>query len=78
MNNETNQKMANELIIMSDKLMKLSIEKSEFEHRYRKMSKQFFELLEHTMELRDRLGYVDHSDWKYGILEKAGLLDDYE
>lgn len=72
------EEMGNELIKMSDKLMKLSVEKSEYEHRYKKMSRQFFELLEHTMELRDRLGYVDHSDWKYGILEKAGLLDDYE
>jgi predicted nuclease with TOPRIM domain len=72
------EKLATELIKVSDKLMKLQVEKSEYEHRYRKMSKQFFELLEHTLELRDRFGYVDHSDWKYGILEKAGLLDDYE
>ena len=72
------EKLATELLKMSDKLMKLKVEKSEYEHRYKKMSKQFFELLEHTMELRDRFGYIDHSDWKYGILEKAGLLDDYE
>jgi predicted nuclease with TOPRIM domain len=72
------EQLANKLILMSDKLMKVQVEKSEYEHRYKKMSRQFFELLEHTMELRDRLGYLDHSDWKYGILEKAGLLDDYE
>ena len=72
------EKLATELLKMSDKLMKLKVEKSEYEHRYKKMSKQFFELLEHTLELRDRFGYIDHSDWKYGILEKAGLLDDYE
>ena len=75
---DVNQHVSNELLKMSDKLMQLQVQKSEYEHRYRKMSKQFFELLEHTMELRDRMGYVDHSDWKYGILEKAGLLDDYE
>lgn len=72
------EKLATELLRMSDKLMKLRVEKSEYEHRYKKMSKQFFELLDHTLELRDRFGYIDHSDWKYGILEKAGLLDDYE
>lgn len=72
------EKLATELLRMSDKLMKLKVEKSEYEHRYKKMSKQFFELLDHTLELRDRFGYIDHSDWKYGILEKAGLLDDYE
>lgn len=72
------EKLATELLKMSDKLMKLRVEKSEYEHRYKKMSKQFFELLDHTLELRDRFGYIDHSDWKYGILEKAGLLDDYE
>ena len=72
------EKLATELLSMSDKLMKLRVEKSEYEHRYKKMSKQFFELLEHTLELRDRFGYIDHSDWKYWILEKAGLLDYYE
>ena len=63
------EKLATELLRMSDKLMKLKVEKSEYEHRYKKMSKQFFELLDHTLELRDRFGYIDHSDWKYGILE---------
>jgi predicted nuclease with TOPRIM domain len=72
------EQMATELIKMSDKLMKLQVEKSEYEQRYRKMSRQFYELLEHTMELRERFGYLDNHDWKYGILEKAGLLDDYE
>lgn len=72
------EQMATELITMNDKLMMCETEKREYEHRYKKMSKQFYELLEHTMELRDRLRYIDHSDWKYGILERAGLLDDYE
>jgi hypothetical protein len=72
------EQMTTELIKMSDKLMKLQVEKSEYEQRYRKMSRQFYELLEHTMELRERFGYLDNHDWKYGILEKAGLLDDYE
>jgi len=78
MSKSANEEMSNELIKMSDKLMKVSVEKSEYEHRYKKMSRQFFELLEHTMELRERFGYLDNADWKYGILEKAGLLDDYE
>lgn len=72
------EQMSTELIKLSDKLMKLQVEKSEYEQRYRKMSRQFYELLEHTMELRERFGYLDNHDWKYGILEKAGLLDDYE
>jgi predicted nuclease with TOPRIM domain len=72
------EQMTTELIKLSDKLMKLQVEKSEYEQRYRKMSRQFYELLEHTMELRERFGYLDNHDWKYGILEKAGLLDDYE
>jgi hypothetical protein len=72
------EQMATELIKLSDKLMKANVEKSEYEQRYRKMSRQFYELLEHTMELRERFGYLDNHDWKYGILEKAGLLDDYE
>lgn len=61
---------------MSDKLMKLEVENKELFHKYHKLKKTFYELLERHDELRERAGleYVD----KYDYVEKAGLLDDAE
>ena len=68
--------MANENIIISDKLMKLQVENKEMFHRYHKLKKTFHELCEAHDELRMRAGlqYLDQYDW----IEKAGLLDDAE
>ena len=68
--------MANENIIISDKLMKLEVENKEMFHRYHKLKKTFHELVEAHDELRMRAGlqYLDQYDW----IDKAGLLDDVE
>ena len=68
--------MANENILLSDKVMKLEVEKKEMFFKFHKLKKTFYELLEQHNELRERAGleYVDSYDWT----EKAGLLDDAE
>lgn len=68
--------MANENILLSDKVMKLEVENKELFHRYHKMKKAFYELLEQHDILRERaeLHELDKYDW----IEKAGLLDDAE
>ena len=70
------QMMANENIIISDKLMKLEVENKEMFHRYHKLKKTFNELVQIHDDLRMRAGlqYLDQYDW----IEKAGLLDDVE
>lgn len=70
------QMMANENIIISDKLMKLEVENKEMFHRYNKLKKTFHELVETHDDLRMRAGlqYLDQYDW----IDKAGLLDDAE
>ena len=70
------QMMANENIIISDKLMKLEVENKEMFHRYHKLKKTFNELVQTHDDLRMRAGlqYLDQYDW----IEKAGLLDDVE
>jgi len=70
------QMMANENIIISDKLMKLEVENKEMFHRYHKLKKTFNELVQTHDDLRMRAGlqYLDQYDW----IEKAGLLDDAE
>ena len=68
--------MANEIIIISDKLMKLEVENKEMFHRYHKLKKTFNELVQTHDDLRMRAGlqYLDQYDW----IEKAGLLDDVD
>ena len=70
------QMMANENIIISDKLMKLEVENKEMFHRYHKLKKTFNELVQTHDDLRMRAGlqYLDQYDW----IEKAGLLDDVD
>lgn len=70
------QMIANENIIISDKLMKLEVENKEMFHRYHKLKKTFNELVQVHDDLRMRAGlqYLDQYDW----IEKAGLLDDAE
>ena len=70
------QMIANENIIISDKLMKLEVENKEMFHRYHKLKKTFNELVQTHDDLRMRAGlqYLDQYDW----IEKAGLLDDAE
>jgi len=67
--------MANENIIISDKLMKLEVENKEMFHRYHKLKKTFYELCQLHEELRERSGLVPS---RYDWVEAAGLLDDAE
>jgi len=68
------QMMANENIIISDKLIKLQVENKEMFHRYHKLKKTFYELLERHDDLRGRAG-LDFLD-RYDYIDKSGLLDD--
>lgn len=70
------QMMANENIIISDKLMKLEVENKEMFSRYHKLRRAFNELLDVHDELRVKAG-LDYGD-KYDWCDKAGLLDDVE
>jgi hypothetical protein len=67
--------IANENIIISDKLMKLEVENKEMFHRYHKLKKTFNELVQTHEELRERSGLIPS---RYDWVEAAGLLDDVE
>ena len=69
------QMMANENIIISDKLMKLQVENKEMFYKFHKLKKVFYELVEHHDELRERAGLIPA---RYDWVEAAGLLDDAE
>lgn len=70
------QMMSNENILLSDKLMKLQVENKEMFHKYHKLKKAFYELIETHEDYRKRndLEFTDRYDW----IERAGLLDDAE
>lgn len=70
-----------EIILLEGRLIKLnnSSEKNavlikEIEPKFIQTRKAFSELLELTLEYRERLGYVDNADFEYEFCEKAGLL----
>jgi len=67
--------MANENILLSDKLMKLQVENKEMFSRYHKLRRAFNELLDEHQELRER-HYQGNT--QYDWVERAGLLDDIE
>ena len=69
------QMIANENLIISDKLMKLEVENKEMFSRYHKLRRAFNELLDEHQELRER---HYQSNNQYDWVDKAGLLDDVE
>ena len=69
------QMIANENLIISDKLMKLEVENKEMFLRYHKLRRAFNELLDEHQELRER-HYQQNN--QYDWVDKAGLLDDVE
>jgi len=69
------QMIANENLIISDKLMKLQVENKEMFSRYHKLRRAFNELLDEHQELRER---HYQSNNQYDWVDRAGLLDDVE
>jgi len=75
-------KMQNkELIEMSDKLIKVSnqleralVDLELMRERYEPLKKTFEEVLQETLEYREKLQYRDEESWLYDKYEKANLL----
>ena len=77
MQNDLNQMLANENIVLSDKLMRCQVELEEISKQNMKLKKALYDALELIEEYRERLHYnsVETEDLKYYLLEKAGILD---
>ena len=70
-----------ELVAMSDKLIKVSdhleralVELELMKERYEPLKKTFDEVLQETLEYREKLQYRDEENWLYDKYEKANLL----
>ncbi len=75
-------KMQNkELVEMSDKLIQVSnqleralVDLELMSERYEPLKKTFDEVLQETLEYREKLQYRDEENWLYDKYQKANLL----
>lgn len=71
--------MSNDLLYMSNQLMKAKVERDEALSRYQKLLTTFAHLLEKSMYYREELGLSnnigDGRMWDYEICDQAGILD---
>jgi len=66
-----------DLLKMTDEMVKYRTLYEEYSHRYNNLIKGFNQLIEDAEDYRNRLG-MESNNWKYDVIERAGLLDDYE
>lgn len=66
--------MSNKLIMVQDQLEKALVELGEMEKRYIPLKNAFEDLVEETLEYRERLRYNDEENWRYDQYQKANLL----
>ena len=64
----------NENIVLSNQNEKLLVEFEELERKYNALHKTFLNLLELSLEYRERMGLETNRDFEYDQLEKAKLL----
>jgi hypothetical protein len=64
----------NENIVLSNQNEKLLVELEELERKYNALHKTFLNLLELSLEYRERMGIETNRDFEYDQLEKAKLL----
>jgi len=71
---KSNKDYEGENIILKNQNEKLLVELEELERKYNAMHKTFLELLELTLEYRERMGLETDRDFEYDQLERAKLL----
>jgi hypothetical protein len=71
---KSNKDYESENIILKNQNEKLLVELEELERKYNAMHKTFLELLELTLDYRERMGLETDRDFEYDQLERAKLL----
>lgn len=66
--------LSNKLIVVQDQLEKALVELEDMNRQYKPLRKAFEELVEETLEYRERLRYNDEENWRYDQYDKANLL----
>jgi len=70
--------LANENLILSDKLLRLQVENEYLEKQNKQLKETFIELIEEFERFRNRSSVLFETESRYYWYEKAGLLDDYD
>lgn len=71
---KSNKDYESENIILKNQNEKLLVELEELERKHNAMHKTFLELLELTLDYRERMGLETNRDFEYDQLERAKLL----
>jgi hypothetical protein len=71
---KSNKDFESENIILKNQNEKLLVELEELERKYNALHKTFLELLELTLDYRERMGLETDRDFEYDQLERAKLL----
>jgi hypothetical protein len=71
---KSNKDYESENIILKNQNEKLLVELEELERKYNAMHKTFLDLLELTLDYRERMGLETDRDFEYDQLERAKLL----
>jgi archaellum component FlaC len=74
MQNKELIEMSDELIKVSNQLERALVDLELMSERYEPLKKTFDEVLQETLEYREKLQYRDEENWLYDKYEKANLL----
>lgn len=76
--NEIQSMLANENLILSDKMLRLQVENEYLANQNEKLKVTFMELLEEFERFRNKSSVLFDTDSRYYWVEKAGLLENYD
>ena len=76
--NEIQSMLANENLILSDKMLRLQVENEYLAKQNDNLKITFIELLEEFERFRNKSSVLFDTESRYYWVEKAGLLEDYD
>jgi len=76
--NEIQSMLANENLILSDKMLRLQVENEYLAKQNDNLKITFMELLEEFEKFRNKSSVLFDTESRYYWVEKAGLLEDYD
>ena len=76
--NEIQSMLANENLILSDRMLRLQVENEYLEKQNKALKETFMELLEEFERFRNKSSVLFDTDSRYYWVEKAGLLEQHD
>ena len=76
--NEIQSMLANENLILSNRMLRLQVENEYLEKQNKALKETFMELLEEFERFRNKSSVLFDTDSRYYWVEKAGLLEQHD